>query len=144
VKQFVTRDDWIVGGLALLLLICVLFFPWYSVTPAAGPFVVSESRPAVQAPYAWPAIIAAFALVILLVDIGLHRGMPQIEITAIGNRRRAARLVLGIIAAVFLLLKLLLHPGNLGWGFIFAVIVAGALIYASLQVSRGASAIPGR
>jgi multisubunit Na+/H+ antiporter MnhE subunit len=70
--------------------------------------------------------------------------MPQIEITAIGNRRRAARLVLGIIAAVFLLLKLLLHPGNLGWGFIFAVIVAGALIYASLQVSRGASAIPGR
>lgn len=143
-KRFVTRDDWIVGGLALLLLICVLFFPWYSVTPSAGPFVVSENRPAVQAPYAWPAILAAFALVLLLVDIGLHRGMPQLEITAIGNRRRLARLVLAIVAAAFLLLKFLLHPGNLGWGFVFAVIVAVALIYAALQVSRGASPIPSR
>jgi hypothetical protein len=144
VKQFVTRDDWIVGGLALLLLICVLALPWYSVTVGAGPFVVSENRPAVQAPYAWPAILAALALVVLLVDVGLHRAMPELEITAIGNRRRTLRFVLAIVASAFLLLKFLLHAGNLGWGFVLAVIVAVALIYTSLQTSRGASAIPGR
>jgi hypothetical protein len=142
----ITRDDWIVGGLALLLLIDVLLFPWYTATNIAnhGTFAVPESRPAVQAPHAWPAILAALALVLLLVDLGLHRGMPEIEVSAIGNRRRTLRFVLACVAAAFLALKFLLHIGNLGWGFVLAVIVAVALLYAALQVNRGASAIPGR
>jgi hypothetical protein len=140
----VKRDDWIVGGLALALLVDVLAFPWYSVTVSAGVFSVSESRPAVQAPYAWAAILAALALVVLLVDLGLQRWRPDIEVTAVGNRRRTLRLGLAVAAAVFLALKLLLHLGNLGWGFILALILVIALLYAALQVSRGASAIPGQ
>jgi MFS-type transporter involved in bile tolerance (Atg22 family) len=146
VEHGVTRDDWIVGGLALALLVTVLVFPWYhaTVTTVNGPrFVEPLNRPAVQAPYAWAAIIAALALVVLLVDLGLQRWMPDLEVTAIGNQRRPARFVLAAIAVVFLLLKFLLHAGNLGWGFVLAVIVAVALLYTALQVSRGASAIPG-
>jgi hypothetical protein len=145
VEHGVTRDDWIVGGLALALLVVVLAFPWYSATTTAnGLYESSLSRPAVQAPYAWAAIVAALALVVLLVDLGLQRWMPDLEVTVIGNQRRPARLVLAAIAAAFLLLKFLLHVGNLGWGFALAAIVAIALLYTALQVSRGASAIPGR
>jgi membrane-anchored protein YejM (alkaline phosphatase superfamily) len=146
VKHFVTRDDWIVGGLAALLLIDVLLFPWYSATNFANAhvFAVTTNRPAVQAPHAWPAILAALVLILLLVDLGLQRAMPQIEVSAIGNRRRTLRLVLAIVACAFLALKFLLHVGDLGWGFVLAVIAGVLLIYAALQVNRGASAIPGR
>jgi hypothetical protein len=143
VDHGVKRGDWIVGGLALLLLIDVLAFPWWHRAPAASGGIVMESRPAIQAPYAWAALVATLALVVLLIDLGLQRGQPEIEITAIGNRRRTLRLVLAVVAVVFLALKFLLHPSNLGWGFILAVIVAVVLLYAALQVNRGASPIPG-
>jgi hypothetical protein len=131
-----------VGGLALLLLIVVLFLPWWTRSPAASGGVVSENRPAVQAPYAWPAILAALALVLVLVDIGMQRMFW--EMPTIGGSRRSTRFVVAAIAAAFLVLKLLLHPSNLGWGFVLAIIVAAVLLYAALQVSRGASLIPGR
>lgn len=139
----VTRDDWIVGGLALLLLIIVLAFPWYSVTVSAGAFSVSETRPAIQAPYGIWGVLAALALVWLLVDLGLQRFLPDKKIPTIRDGR-TMRLILAVAASALLVLKLLLHPGNLGWGFILAAIVAIALIYTALQVSRGASAIPAR
>jgi hypothetical protein len=141
VEHNLERDDWIVGGLALLLLIAVLVFPWYSVTVSAGQFSVSETRPAIQAPYAWPAILAALALVWLLVDLIWQRSIPDKKLPTIRDGR-TTRFVCAVLAAVFLVLKLLLHDGNLGWGFFLIVIVAVALIYTSLQVSRGASAFP--
>ncbi len=139
----VERDDLIVGGLALLLLITVLAFPWYSVTVSAGAFSVSETRPAIEAPYGVWGVLAALALVALLFDLGMQRFLPDKKIPTIRDGR-TTRLVLAVAAAVLLALKLLLHAGNLGWGFIFAVIVAAALIYAALQASRGAPVIPAR
>jgi hypothetical protein len=144
VKQHgVERDDWIVGGSALLLLITVLALPWWHRMPAASGATVSESRPAVQAPYAWPAVLAALALVWLLVDLGMQRFLPDKKVPTIRDGR-TMRLVLAVAAAVFLALKFLLHPSNLGFGVIFALIFVVALIYTALQASRGASAIPGR
>ncbi len=142
----VTRDDRIVGGLALLLLIAVVAFPWYSVVPGTitgARFTVSESRPAIQAPYGWAGLVAAFALLWLLVDLGMQRFLPDKKIPTIRDGR-TMRLVLAVAAAIFLLLKLLLHAGNLGWGFVFAAIVTVLLVLVAAQVSRGASAIPGR
>lgn len=130
------------GGLALLLLIDVLAFPWWSRMPAASGATVSESRPAVQAPYAWAGILAAVALIVLIVDLGMQRGFW--EMPTIGGSRRSTRFALAVLAAAFLALKFLLHPSNLGWGFVVAVILAVALLYAALQATRGASVIPGR
>jgi hypothetical protein len=145
VEHGVTRDDRIVGGLALLLLIVVLAFPWYSVTSFAdrGAFAAPTNRPAIQAPYSWAGILAALALVWLLVDLGMQRFLPDKKIPTIRDGR-TMRLVLAVAAIVFLIIKLLLHAGNLGWGFIVAAILGVVLVLAALQVSRGASAIPGR
>jgi hypothetical protein len=143
VKHGVKRDDWIVGGLALLLLLVVLALPWWHRMPAASGATVSENRPAVQAPYAWAAIIAALALLVLIVDLGVQRWYPALEISAIGNHRRALRLVLAVVAAVGLALKFLLHPSNLGFGFVFAVIFTILLLFAAFQASRDAPVIPG-
>ncbi len=141
----VERDDWIVGGLALILLITVLLFPWYSVTAhdVSRTFLEPENRPAVQAPYAWAGLVAMAALIWLLLDLGIQRFRPDVKVPTLRDGR-TMRFVLAVAAAVFLVFKLLLHPHNLGWGFFFAVIVAIVLLYAALQVSRGASPIPGR
>lgn len=138
------RDDWIVGGLALLLLIDLLFFPWYMVTVSAAEFSVSESFTAIQAPYAWPAILAVLILLALLADLTLQRFAPRATIPAVGDNRRGTRFALAVAATVFLVLKFLMHIHNFGWGFILAVIIAVALIYASLQASRGQSVLPAR
>ena len=46
--QNVSRDKWIIGGLALLLAISLFAFPWYSVS--VGPF--SADAAATSTPYA--------------------------------------------------------------------------------------------
>ena len=130
------------GGLALLLLFVVLFLPWWTRSPAASGAVVSENRPAVQAPYAWPAILAALALALVLVDLFMQRMFW--EMPTIGGSRRSTRFVVAAIAVAFLVLKLLLHPSNLGWGFVVAIIVSALLLLAALRISRGASPAPGR
>ena len=52
------------------------FFPWYTVTVSAAEFSVSESFTAIQAPYAWPAILAVLILLALLADLALQRFRP--------------------------------------------------------------------
>jgi hypothetical protein len=131
-----------VGGLALLLLLVVLFLPWWTRSPAASGGIITENRPAVQAPYAWPAILAALALVLVLVDLFMQRMFW--EMPTLGGSRRSTRFVVVAIAVALLVLKLLLHPSNLAWGFVFAMIVAGVLLLAALRVTRGASLIPSR
>lgn len=137
------RDDWIVGGLALLLLIDVLLFPWWHRMPAASGATVSESRPAIQAPYAWPAIVAALALAWLLFDLVWQRSLPDKKIPTLRDGR-TTRFVCAAVALVFLLVKVLLQGSHLGWGFILGAIVAVLLVFTALQVSRGASPIPSR
>jgi hypothetical protein len=139
----VTRDDWIVGGLGLLLLIVLLALPWWHRAPAASGAIVSESRPAVQAPYAWAAIIAVLALIALVVDLGMQRFLPDVKVPTLRDGR-TMRLIYAVVAAVFLVLKFLLHPSNLGFGVIVALIVGVLLLYSALVVSRGASPLPGR
>jgi hypothetical protein len=139
----VTRDDWIVGGLGLALLIIVLAVPWWHRAPAASGAIVPESRPAVQAPYAWAAVVAALALLALLIDLGMQRFLPQVKVPTLRDGR-TMRLIYAVIAAVFLVLKFLLHPHNLAFGVILALIFGIALLYAALQVSRDVSPIPGR
>ena len=142
-KHGVERDDWIVGGLAALLLIALLAFPWWTRMPAASGSAVQEVRPAVQAPYAWAALIAILALAWLLFDLGMQRFLPDKKIPTLRDGR-TTRFVMALVAAVFVAVKLLLHLSNLAWGFVFAVVLALALVFAAGQVSRGGSVVPNR
>jgi hypothetical protein len=141
-----TRDDRIVGGLALLLFICVIAFPWIKLTQhtATGPlFTEPTDRTAIEAPDGLVGVLAALALAWLLIDLGMQRFLPDKKIPTLRDGR-TMRLVLAVVAVALLVLKLLLHASDLTWGFIVAVILAVALLYAAAQAARGAHAIPGR
>jgi hypothetical protein len=65
----VGRDDWIFGGVGLLLVIDLLFLPWFSIS--AGPF--SAHLSGTDAPDGWLGFLAVLATVAAVVDLGIER-----------------------------------------------------------------------
>jgi hypothetical protein len=140
----VSRDDWIIGGLAVLLIIDLLFLPWFSITVGAGAFSISASSTATGAPDGWLGVLAVIAAIALLVDLGVERLSPQTQMPTIGASRVNTRFVLAAITAVFVALKFLfhIHFNYFGFGFWAAVVLTVALVVCSLRVSRGQAIVP--
>ncbi len=139
--QNVTREEQIVGGLALLLAIFLLILPWFDVS--VGPFSASFS--ATSAPDGWLGILAFIAVLAIVADLAIEKFSPQTTMPAIGGGRANTRFILAAIAAGFLVLKFLFHINHfsdLGWGFYVDVIVTAALVYFAMQL-RGAGATVG-
>jgi uncharacterized membrane protein len=135
----VSRDDWILAGLALLLVISLLFLPWFSIS--FGPF--SATLTATDAPDGWLGILAVLAAVALIADLGVERLSPGTALPNIGGSRTQTRFVLACVAALFVALKFLfhIHFSDFGFGFYVAIIVAAALVWVALQTRNGTSVV---
>jgi hypothetical protein len=127
----ITRDDWIIGGVALLLVIDLLFLPWFDIS--AGPF--SLSLTATDAPSGWAGILAVLAAVALIADLAVERMSPQTTLPAVNGSRGETRFVLACVVAVFVFLKFVLniHFSDFGFGFWLGVILTAGLVYVTLQ-----------
>jgi hypothetical protein len=136
----VTREDWIVAGLALLLAIALLFFPWFHLSVTIGAFSASADYSATSSPDGWLGVLALIATVLVLVDIAVERMSPDTEIPAVRGSRTETRFILAAVAAGFIALKFLfhIHFSLFGWGFYATVIIAAALVYFTLQ-ERGSA-----
>jgi hypothetical protein len=131
----VTRDDWIMAGLALLLVIDLLFLPWFSISLAS---IASVDLSATDAPDGWLGFLAVLAALAVIVDLAIERLSPQTQIPAIQASRTTTRLVLAGLAAAFVALKFLfhIHFSYFGFGFYAAVVLAAALVYFAVQARR--------
>jgi hypothetical protein len=132
-----SKDDYVVGGVALLLVIDLLFLPWYSVFGA--------SVSATSNPHGWAGILAMIAALLVLVDLLIERLSPQTTLPNLGGSRATTRLYLAGIAAVFVVLKFLLdvHFGWFGIGFWAAVVLTVALVFATLRISQDRTILGG-
>ncbi len=137
----VARDEMIVGGLAILLAICLLFLPWFDISVSVGAFSASATFSATGDPDGWLGILALLACLAIVADLAVEKLSPQTQIPAIGGSRPNTRFVLAAIAAGFVVLKFLfhIHFDLFGWGFYVTVIVTAALVYFALM---GRSASP--
>lgn len=136
-----TRDDQILGGLSLLLVVSLLFFPWFSLS--LGPFTATTTG--TGAPDGWLGVLAVLVTLALIVDLAIERFSPQTTLPAIGGGRTATRFVLAAAAAVFVVLKFLFHIdhfSDLGWGFWVSAIVVAALVYFALKARGGSISMP--
>jgi hypothetical protein len=133
-----SRNDWIVGGLSLLLVIDLLFLPWYSLSVHG--FGYSESVTASAASIARIPAQPSGALVALavLADLLIERLAPQATLPNLGGSRTVTRLWLTIVAAGFMALKFVLHLhfSWFGFGFYLGVVVCAALVYSTLRLSQ--------
>jgi hypothetical protein len=131
----VSRDDWIVGGLALLLAIVLLFFPWFTASISVEGFTASASISATGSPDGWLGVLAVLAALGVVADLTIEQLSPHTTVPVIGGSRAATRLVLSVAAAVFVALKFLFHLNYFSgivtydWGFYLAVVLTGALVY---------------
>jgi hypothetical protein len=132
----VSRDDWILGGVALLLIIDLLFLPWFSIS--AGP--ISFSLTATDAPDGWLGILAVLAALALIADLGIERLSPQTTLPNIGGSRVMTRFVIGMAVAVFVVLKFLfqIHFSDFGFGFWLGIVLTAGLVYLLLQTRNAA------
>ena len=136
----VTREDWIVGGLALLLAICLIVLPWFDISVTVGAFSASASYSATSTPDGWLGILAFIAALAIVADLALERLSPQTQIPAIGGSRTNTRFVLALVTAAFVILKFLfhIHFSLFGWGFYVDIILTAALVWVAYQARAGA------
>jgi hypothetical protein len=143
----VSRDDWIFGGVALLLIIDLLFLAWFSVTVSIGTVSISATSTATGDPDGWLGILAVLALIAVIADLAIERFSPQTTLPNVGGSRTMTRFVLVVAAAVFLGLKFLFqigHFSDLGIGFWVALVLAGGLVYLAMQArNAGTRAVAG-
>jgi len=130
----VSAKDWILAGVALLLLISLIALPWFSVS--FGPF--SASFTATDAPDGWLGILGVLVLVALIADLAVERLSPGTTLPSIGGSRTQTRFVLAAVAALLVALKFLfhIHFSEFGWGFYVAVILTAALVWLANQARR--------
>jgi hypothetical protein len=133
-----SRNDWIVGGLALLLVIDLLFLPWFSASVHAFGYSASYSASATSAPDGWAGILAMLVALAVLADLLIERLAPQTTLPNFGGSRTTTRFRLTAIAVAFVALKFVLniHFSEFGFGFYVAVVVSAALIFATLRLSQ--------
>jgi hypothetical protein len=133
----ITRDDWILSAVALLLFIDLLFLPWFSFS--AGPFHFTTT--ATGSFDGWTAVISVLACVAIIVDLAVERLSPGTTVPNIGGSRTMTRLVLAGIAAGFVALKFVLHIhfSDFGFAFYAAIVLCVALIV----IARRATAAVG-
>lgn len=137
----VSRDDWIVGGLALLLAIALIVFPWFDISVTVASFSASASYSATSAPDGWLGILAFIAALAIVADLAIERLSPQTTLPAVNGSRTETRFVLSLVVAAFVLLKFLfhIHFDLFGWGFYVVVILTAALVWVALQARSGQS-----
>jgi hypothetical protein len=125
-----SRNDWIVGGLALLLAIDLLFLPWFSIS------IFSLS--ATDGPDGWCGILAMLIALLIVADLLVERLSPQTALPNLGGSRTATRFRLAVVAAAFVALKFVLHIhfSLFGFGFWAGVVLTAALVFSTMRLSQ--------
>jgi hypothetical protein len=138
----VTRDEWILVGVALLLAIDRLFLPWFDITIAFGTFKASATSTATGSPDAWLGVLALLSALAVIADLALER-FTSVEAPTLGGSRASTRLALAAAAAGFLGLKFLfnIHFSLFGIGFWGAVVLAAALVVIAARARTATPAI---
>jgi len=147
----VRRDDWVVGGLALLLVLDLLILAWFSfggtVTVGSTSISFGGSLTATDAPDGWLGVLAVISALLVLVDLVIERVSPQTAVPAIGGSRVMTRFVLVCATAAFMALKFVFHLGhfsNLGIGFWIGLVIVIALVYFAMQARNAATRVAPR
>jgi hypothetical protein len=139
-NQF-SRGEQITGAAGILLLIGIFAFPWYHVGFAGVSFGGttygggSYDGNVLQGPGSFFGYLAMFVLIALLAEIVVSRfttaKLPDLPISW------ATAEVSGAVAVLALLvIKILFHIGNFGWGFYVNMVLAIALVYGATGLLR--------
>jgi len=138
-----SREDWILAGVAAVLVLDLLLLPWFSfgATINVGSTAVSigGSLTAVDAPDAWLGVLAVLTCAFVIADLGFERLSPETRLPSIAADRETTRYILACATAGLIVLKFLFHIGRFGelaLGFWLGVLLAAALVALTRRARR--------
>ena len=134
-----SREDWMVLGGGVVLLVSLLFFAWYSF-PGVTLQNVSlggGSAAAVSAPYAIWGILALIVTIVIVADLALARFSPQTQIPTTQLGRDMTRAAAGGLLLLLLAIKFISHVGSFGFGFVVDVIFALTVAAGAWLIAQG-------
>jgi hypothetical protein len=114
-----SRDDMIVGGLGLFLVLDLVALPWYSVPGIA----VS----ATMAPYAIWGVLALLVDIAFLSDLALDR-FAKSQLPALGGSQARTRAALAGGTLFFMIIKFVLDTSDVGAGAWLGLLAAIAVV----------------
>jgi hypothetical protein len=135
------REDWMVLGGGVVLIIGLFAFAWYDVD--------GFTAAATSSPYAIWGILALIVTIVIVADYALALFSPQTQIPSTKYGRDLTRVAACGLLILFLFIKFISHVGSFGWGFfvdviLTAVVTAGAwLILQRSTVGGAAPSSPG-
>jgi hypothetical protein len=142
-----SRSEQITGVAGILLLIGIFAFPWYHVGFAGVNFDGttygggSYDGNVLQGPGSFFSYIALIVLIALLAELVVSRfttaKLPDLPI----SWARAELISAGAVLAL-LVIKILFHIGNFGWGFYANMVLAIVLVYGVTGLVRGHAEAP--
>jgi hypothetical protein len=143
-----SREDWVLGTLAVLLILDLLVLPWFSfgatISIGSGTLAIGGSATAVDAPDAFLGVLALLSCAFLVADLGFERLSPQTHVPSIASDRQTTRYVLACVAAGLIAVKFVFHLGRFGelaLGFWVAVLLVAALVAMTRRVRQTEPAV---
>jgi hypothetical protein len=124
-----SREDAMVLGGGIVLIIGLFAFAWYSV--AGFTFAATSS------PYAIWGIFALIVTIAIVLDLALARFSPQTQLPTTQLGRDMTRVVACGVLLLFLFIKFIAHVGDFGWGFFVDVILALLVSYGAWAIAQG-------
>jgi hypothetical protein len=136
-----SREDWMVGGGGILLILSLLIFGWYSYgsVTVSGTTFGGGSIAATSAPYAIWGILALIVTIALVADLALARFSPATVIPTTNLGREMTRAAAAGVVALLLIIKFIAHVGNFGFGFVLDVILTIIVVAGAWLNAQGTS-----
>jgi hypothetical protein len=135
----ITREDAMVLGGGILLLLGLLVFPWYDSISLGSLGTVPRSASSTDAPYAIWGILAVIVLILIILDLAFARFSPSTQIPTTQLGRDMTRVAACGVMLLFLFIKFLADVGNFGWGFFIDVILALVVSAGCWMIAQGRS-----
>ncbi len=139
--QQLSRSEKIFGAAGIVLFIGMIVFPWYHVGipgyPVDGQNIGGGSYDAnaMSGPGAFFSVIAFIVLIALLAEFAIRR-FTTAQLPELAISWSAAELYAAIAVLALLVIKILFHVGNFGWGCYVDLAAAAVLGYGAVAMSR--------
>ena len=134
-----SREDWMVGGGALLLIIDLLFFAWHSYS--FGPISVDSSG--TGAPDGIWGVLALIVAIVVLGDLLLARFSPDTQIPTTQLGRDLTRAAAAGFGLLFLLIKFISNTGSSAFGCWLGLVLGVVVVVGAWFNAQGRSTTVG-
>jgi len=130
-----SREDWIICGVAALLVFDLMVLPWFSfgatISVGSTTVAIGGSATAVDAPDAFLGVLALLSCAFLFADLVTERLSPQTRLPTVARDRVTGRFAIACTAAGLLAFKFILHLGRFGelaLGFWIGLLLVAGLV----------------